>query len=449
MAGSYILDTADWLCQVEAQGGGWGIQPNDEAGHPPISGEVAYALWSVADREGVQAKLAELQAYFSTALEDVVPRSVVHLCWTVLGSLACGISANDERVKGFLERLGDSYRDGWAWSFPNGEEDPRAVYPTYLALLTLAQARTKDHPSISSFESAGIWLLALRQSDLLWGNAETATPGQRVLESAYAILGLYHVLSSEQFRESVPESLAALSEAALNLERDQGVVIEQPLTSSPLPPWHHCVIPQVVWTRLRILGLQGELDESPISELITKCVTDMWHETNRTWMDPSRNFSTPYLAADMLRVFAAYSSEVHRQHVAPELAVRMIAHTHQAAQYAAEVEALKTNVVVLDPATIGNKYDYHFSWRYVGMSSRAYGMMSLMTVALLVTLGFLGIPSTRTITRVGIIAVGVLAYPPLQQALRVEGRERKFDLVVGIVAVVGVIFAIGIGWIFR
>ena len=113
MTRGYVFETARWLCGVEAQGGGWGIEPNDDDSRKPISGEVAYALSQVAATDAdSELKLKQLQGYFSVALDDPDQRSVVHLCWVVLGSMACRLLVGDSRMTALLDRLVGAHRDG-------------------------------------------------------------------------------------------------------------------------------------------------------------------------------------------------------------------------------------------------------------------------------------------------------------------------------------------------
>jgi hypothetical protein len=436
LASGYILETAHWLCDVEAKGGGWGIEAYDDTSHHPISGEVAYALSLLATRdEQVDGKLAKTKEYFSEVL-DQTPRSVVHLCWIVLGSLACEIPLEDERIEALLSLLEDADREGWAWSLTPKDDGERAIYPTYLALLVLHEARQSSRPTEVHFEKAGIWLRGLRASDLLWGDPNDP-PGRRVVESAYAILGLYHAYRPDQFELQVADSLPVLSKAALSLPPNQAVFVEQPQSNPGLPPWHHCVVPQVAWTRLRILGPDSEVDDTPLPGLLSKCVDDMWQADKRNWLDPTRRLSAPYLAADMLRVLTAYSREIDSRLIIPELAIRMENEMRKAEELDVQLKGCEEQ----DPV-VPRRYDYES--RHLGLSTPVYVLMVLVMTAAAAVLAVATGSSSKGVARLAVVLLGFGAYLPLEHALKPDRAIERFGLFAGAATVVGVAATLGV-----
>lgn len=449
MSLGFILDTAHWLCDVEADGGGWGIVPKDDDAHKPISGEVAYALGELAARdERVHAKLHETKDYFSNILDaTVMPRSVVHLCWIVLGSFSCGIPLSDDRIVILLEQLERAHLDGWAWSLEPKGPDTRAIYPTYLALLVMSKARSGGREDELHLENAGIWLMSQRGPDLLWpADSNGTSEGRRVLDSAYAILGLYYAFAPSQFESSVVESLPVLSMAALKLPSNESVVIETPDTEEGLPDWHHCVIPQVAWTRLRLLGVSADIDSSPLPELLSKCVDDMWREEDRAWLDPSRNLASPYLAADVLRVMTAYASDTANRLVAPELAVRMVTEERKAKAEQKERE----NVVraLAEHAAPGATQRFPYESRYFGVSNFMYWAATALLLAAIIAAALLNKTSDLTAARVGILMSGASVYLPLKRRLGVDSGFNTFIYLAGVVGIVALVL-IGAEWVFR
>jgi hypothetical protein len=436
LARGYILETAQWLCDVEAKDGGWGIDAYDDTSHYPISGEVAYALSLLATRDDqVDCKLAKTKQYFSDILDET-PRSVVHLCWIVLGSLACGIPLADERIEAQLSLLEDAHREGWAWSLQPDSDEERAIYPTYLALLVLHEARQSGRPTQVPFEKAGIWLRGLRADDRLWGDPNDPS-GRRVVESAYAILGLHHAYRPDQFELQVADSLPVLSEAALSLPSNQAVFIEQPRSNPGLPAWHHCVVPQVAWTRLRILGPDSEVDDTPLPGLLLKCVDDMWQADERSWRDPTRG-PAPYLAADMLRVLTAYSKELDGRLMIPELAIRMETETRKAEELDTKLEECEGQ----DPI-VQRRYDYECG--HLGLSTPMYALMVIVAAAVLGVLSGVSGVSPKGVARLVVLVLGAGAYLPSERALKpdISRWERAgligiFATIIGLATTVGV-----------
>jgi hypothetical protein len=449
MSQGFILDTAHWLCDVEAEGGGWGIVPKDDDAHKPITGEVAYALGKLATRdERVEAKLEETKDYFSNILDSVpTPRSVVHLCWIVLGSFACGIPLSDSRIVALLEQLERAHLDGWAWPLEPKDSETRAIYPTYLALLVTSEARSGGRVDDLRLESAGIWLMNQRGPDLLWpSDSGAASAGRRVLDSAYAILGLYYAFAPQQFQSSVVESLPVLSEAALELPSEEAVVIETPDSDDDLPDWHHCVIPQVAWTKLRLLGVSAELDSSPLPELLTKCVVDMWREEDKTWLDPSRNLASPYLAADVLRVMTAYATDTNDRLVAPELAVRMVTGERKAKAEELGRRELEQRLTDRNSAPVVQR-KFAYETRHLGFSNSVYWSLGGIALLAAVVAAVLGEVTALTAGRLAVVLAAAFAYLPLKRKLGVSGGD-TFWYVTAVASIVALL-ALVPEWLFQ
>ena len=272
------------------------------------------------------------------------------------------------------------------------------------------------------------------------------------MESAYAILGLYYAFSTEEFENTVVHSLPALSEAALALGSDQGVVVERPASSSPLPTWHHCVIPQVVWTRLRILGPRAELGTSPLPDLLAKCVNDMWREQDKTWFDPSRNLSTPYLAADMLRVMSAYSREVCGRYVAPELAVRMANDGQELTRLRAVLGECEQRTSILQDQlnqaaashSENGGFVYPYASRLIAVSSSTYWVIVALLLAGAAAGGIFGGIPWSTAAKIGIVVVLGALYLPVIRRLDIRSAERRIGLLAALATIAALIWALGL-----